>query len=426
MRTAELVGAGPGRDVRRRTRTEIVLVFVFAIIPLTFISNQVFGFQMSGWSWLLVLAAVALPVLTEPLSRRAVGMVMPYLLFLGYATATLVWTLNFNEGVTTLLQFVVPALVYLLAWHVRLDTALQAMLRRACLRALGIAALLVIAVRGGLSGPLDLQLSLRPMAISLTVLFVGATLYSRSWRFTVLIGGVAVAIAIATGSRMASLVLMVMLLTSPSLRLRWQGRLAIAAACVLLVILISRTEAFKERFFFNEGATLTDVLTLRDTVNTAGRRELWPLMLRECRRTSMAGLGIGASTALSTELSGGVLGHPHNEYIHCYCDVGWIGSILIWLFFLAALLRSWAGEFSGRNNALHGAAGQVVLALLIFSITDNPLSYTAHFMAPLAAILGLSDRALVEAVRSPRGRAVRDQEAAHGLLPSPMPGPSPR
>jgi hypothetical protein len=426
MRTAELIGASPGRDVRRRTPTEIVLVFVFAIIPLTFISNQVFGFQMSGWSWLFVLAAVALPVLTEPLSRRAVGMVMPYLLFLGYATATLVWTLNFNEGVTTLLQFVVPALVYLLAWRVRLDTALQAMLRRACLRALGIAALLVIAVRGGLSGPLDLQLSPRPMAISLAVLFVGATLYSRSWRFTVLIGGVAVAIAIATGSRMASLVLMVMLLTSPSLRLRWQGRLAIAAACVLLVILISRTEAFKERFFFNEGATLTDVLTLRDTVNTAGRRELWPLMLRECRRTSMAGLGIGASTALSTELSGGVLGHPHNEYIHCYCDVGWIGSILIWLFFFAALLRSWAGDFSGRNNALHGAAGQVVLALLIFSITDNPLSYTAHFMAPLAAILGLSDRALVEAVRSPRGRAVRDQEAAHGLLPPPMPGPSTR
>jgi hypothetical protein len=32
-----------------------------------------------------------------------------------------------------------------------------------------------------------------------------------------------------------------------------------------------------------------------------------------------------------------------------------------------------------------------VLALLIFAITDNPMVYTAHFMIPLALVLGLSD-----------------------------------
>jgi hypothetical protein len=405
--TTELTGTGPRGGVRRRTRSETVLLFVFAIIPLTFIGNQILGYQMSGWSWLAVLAAVGVLVLTEPLPRRAVGTLLPYLLFLGYAALTLAWTLNFSDGVAYLTQFLVPALVYLLAWRVRVDAAFQAMLRRTCLGALAVAVLLVVVVEGGLNGPSDLRLSARPMSISLVVLFVGATLSSRSWGFTVLVGGTAVALAIATGSRMASLVLLVVLLTSPSLGLRWPGRLAIAAACVVLVVLISHTQAFKERFFFNEDATLMDVVTLRDTVNTAGRRELWPLLLRECGQTSMTGLGIASATPLSAELSGATLDHPHNEYIRSYCDEGWIGSVLIWLFFFVALVRSWMGRFIGRNTALHGAAGQVVLALLIISISDNPLIYTAHFMAPLAAILGLSDRALAEGGPSPAGTRVR-------------------
>jgi O-Antigen ligase len=403
--TTELTSAGPRGGVRRRTRNETVLLLVFAIIPLTFIPNQVLGFLLSGWSWLFLLAAVGVLVLTEPLPKRAVGTLLPYLLFLCYAALTLAWTLNFYEGVASLMQFLVPALVYLLAWRVRVDAALEAMVRRTCLQVLAIAVLLVIAVQSGLGGPLGLRLSDRPMSISLVVLFVGATLSSRSWGFTVLVGGIAIAAAVVTGSRMASLVLLVMLLTSPSLRLRWSGRLAVAVACALLVVLVSNTQAFKERFFFDEDARLMDVLTLRDNVNTAGRRELWPLLLRECDQTSTTGLGIASSGLLSLELSRGALDHPHNEYIRTYCDEGWTGSLLIWLFFFGALLRSWTGRFVGRNTALHGAAGQLVLALLIFSITDNPLTYTAHFMAPLAAILGMSDRTLAEGTRSPGAHA---------------------
>jgi hypothetical protein len=381
----------------------MVLVFVFAVIPLAFIGNQLLGFQMSGWAWLLLLAAAGLLVLTEPLPRRAVSMLLPYLLFLGYACVTLAWTLSPNEGVATLLQFVVPALVYLLAWHVRLDAGLLPRLRTACLRGLGVAVLLVVAAKAGLQLPFGVQLSARPMAIGLVVLFVAATLHSTSWRFTVIVGGITLAVALVTGSRMSSLVLIIMLLTSPSLGLRWQGRVVIAVACVLLVVLLSHTEAFKQRFFFDEDASLVDVLSVSSNVNTAGRRETWPLLVHACSSSPVTGLGIASSTPVSFELSAGALDHPHNEYIRTYCDEGWIGSILIGLFFLAGLVRSWAGAFTARDKALHGAAGQVVLALLILAITDNPLSYTAHFMAPLAAILGFSDRALAEAARPASG-----------------------
>jgi hypothetical protein len=423
--TIEPHSAGQGR-VARRTRAETVLVFTFAIIPLTFIQNQVLGFQMSGWSWLLVLAAVGLLILTEPLPLRAVSMLLAYVLFLLYTCVTLAWTPTLGDGVASLTQLALPALAYLLAWCVRLDASLQGRLRNACLRGLGIAALLAVAVQGGLYGPFGLLLSPRPMAISLVVLFIVATLHSTSWRFTIVVGAITLAIAIATGSRMSSLVLIVMLLTSPSLGLRWQGRVAIAAICVLLVVLFSQTEAFKKRFYFNEDASLVDVLTVSNNVNTAGRRELWPALLRECSPTSTTGQGIGSSTALSANLSGGALDHPHNEYIRIYCDEGWIGSSLIWLFFFASLVRSWAGAVMGRDKALHGAAGQVVLALLIFAITDNPLSYTAHFMTPLAVILGFSDRALAESRRAAHMPTERRSNVAHGLPRSSAAGPAPR
>jgi hypothetical protein len=39
--------------------------------------------------------------------------------------------------------------------------------------------------------------------------------------------------------------------------------------------------------------------------------------------------------------------------------------------------------------------------LLLFAITDNPIIYTAQFMAPMAVIFGLSDRMLSRA-RQPR------------------------
>jgi O-antigen ligase len=379
--------------LRSRSRVRIVVVFIFAVIPLTFVGSRVLGFQLSGWAWLLILAAAAPVVLTEPLHERAVRPLLPYLLFLVYAAVSLAWTDSFHDGVTSLVQLIVPVLAYLVAWRIPDSTAVQERLRSMALRGLGLAVLVTMVFLAGLHLRLGVPLSLRPMSISLAVLFVVATLNSPSWRRTTVLGMVAVGTAAAVGSRLSSAVLLILLLTSPSLRVRWRARLAMAAGCILLVVAVSNTPAFRTRFFFNEEATLTDVITLSDQLNTAGRRELWPQLVKQCSPAAMTGLGISSSNALSVKLSG--LDHPHNEYLRVYCDEGWIGSILIWWFFAWATVRSWRGALEGQDTTLHAAAGQLTLALLLFAITDNPLDYTALFMAPMAVILGLSDRALL-------------------------------
>jgi hypothetical protein len=59
----------------------------------------------------------------------------------------------------------------------------------------------------------------------------------------------------------------------------------------------------------------------------------------------------------------------------------------------------------------------VVLALILFALTDNPMVYTAHFMAPLAAVLGLSDATYQR--RRAQGRARAAPWAPRTLAASP-------
>jgi O-antigen ligase len=375
------------------------LLFAFAVMPLTFPPFGLAGFRLSGWLWLTELVLLAPMALTEPLHRRAVRYLTPYLLFLVYAMVTLLWAPMFGSGVKVLLQLAVPAVAYLIAWRVPNDVALQDRLRTISRWGLAVAAVLAA---GGLVlgnrvifGPVS-----RPASLSLVVLFVTATLDSRSWRVTLLVAALALLLTVAAGARAASVVLVVMLLTSRSLGLRWQGRVAIAVACVLLLLMASRTEAFKQRFFFNEDATLMDAVTLSGNLNTAGRRELWPRLWHECSPTALTGLGIGSASPLSLELSGRGVDQPHNEYLRTYCDVGLVGGATFWAFFLWAALRSWRGALRGPDRRLHAAAGQLVIALLLFAITDNPLLYTALFTVPIALVLGLSDSTLARSRRA--------------------------
>jgi O-antigen ligase len=379
---------------RADARPVKALVLVFAAVGLTLIPLMPFGFFMSGWAWLLELAILVPLAVTEPLKRSAMRCLLPFALFLVYASLTMGWTWNLQKGLATLTQFVVPAAAYLVAWRVPARFDMQAILSKVSLLVLALAIVLVAAFTPVLGSPFGYRLGERPASMSAVVLFVVATLASKSWRYTLLIGAVTLTLAMSTGSRMSSAVVVLMLLTSPALGVRWSGRVVLTALFIGLIVLVSQTDTFKQRFFFSEDASLLDALTLSNTVNTSGRRELWPMLQETCSETAVTGQGIGMASSLSSLLSDQALPQPHNDYLRTYCEVGLFGSVPFWWFFIWAMFRSWRGAAVSRNVGLHAAAGQLIIALLIFAITDNPIIYTAQFMAPLAAIVGLSDREL--------------------------------
>jgi O-antigen ligase len=377
---------------RARGPARRAVYFAFAVaMPLTFVGNAFAGYRASGWAWLLNLGMMAPLVLGGPLPVRAVRRLSPYLAFLGLCLLSLAWVEDPYKGILTLLQLTVPVLAYVLAWRTadRVEEVLDR-LAQICLLGLALVTVLLLGVRvlGGLPG---LDLSVRPVAISLAVMFVLATINAPSWRRTMLIGVAVVAIAGLTGSRMSSAVLMILLLCSPSLAVSLQWRILVGILAVLLLLQLSQTEAFQKRFFFDSDATLTDALTLSPKLNTAGRREAWPELMEACSDAPITGHGVGASYLISIDISGGGFGQPHNDYIRTYCDTGLLGAIGFWGFFLAAGVRSARLAVRGTDRRLHAAAGLLVLAFALFALTDNPMVYTAHFMTPLAIVLGLSD-----------------------------------
>jgi O-antigen ligase len=366
------------------------LAFAVAM-PLTFVDNAFGGFRASGWAWLLILATVTPLVLAGPLPVRAVRYLLPYLAFLGLCLLSLAWVQDLQKGALTTLQLAVPLLAYIVAWRISGSTEeVLERLAQICMRALGLVAAWLIADRvlGGLTG---LKLAVRPVAISLTVLFLVATINARSWRRTMLVGIAVLLVAGLTGSRASSVILVILLLCSPSLGASLKWRAAMAVLVILLLLEVSQTEAFKTRFFFNTDATLIDVLTFSENLDTAGRREAWPELIETCSNASVTGLGVGASSRLMEQITNGALNQPHNDYLRTYCEMGWPGSITFWGFFLVAGVRSVRLAVRGTERRLHMAAALLVVAFILFALTDNPAVYTAHFMTPLAVILGLSD-----------------------------------
>jgi O-antigen ligase len=291
------------------------------------------------------------------------------------------------------MQIVLFAVVYLLAWRIRdLPRFLRA-LPPAALYCIGAASLITLVTLGGrrLVGPFEM--SVRPTAMGLVILFIVVGIRVRSWRMLTVIGAITFAIILFTGSRMAAAALVPVLLTHPSLmanRPRW---LTIVSGLILTVLALSSTQAFQERFFFSDDASLRDVITLSDNLNTAGRRELWPVLIRECSASPILGNGVGAGAVYSTELSDEILGHPHNEFIRVYCDTGLIGTALLWGFFLTVAVRNYHALRQGGDTRLHTAALQCIAVLAVLAVTDNPLVYTALFMTPIALVLGLADHA---------------------------------
>jgi O-antigen ligase len=211
-------------------------------------------------------------------------------------------------------------------------------------------------------------------------------------------------------------VFIIFLLMTPNLGVKRWMRYALIAAMLPLVTWAVNTAAFQERFFHEQGGDLTDLFTLSGNVDTSGRLDYWAGLTSTCNEASVTGLGVGATRLLSLAVSEGSASHPHNEILRLYCETGLIGSVLHWSFYVFVCRRAialWRRTRYREGATKRVAVGVITLLVgfLLFSLTDNVLLYTLHYMAPLAIILGLSDRTMV--ARTNRGaRRVRAHAAA--------------
>lgn len=118
---------------------------------------------------------------------------------------------------------------------------------------------------------------------------------------------------------------------------------------------------------------------------TGGRDTIWPAALKGIEASPLVGwgfFGYVVSPALdhSAALDGGEL-HPHNAYLQCLLDHGWVGAWMRLLPFLYVLVCSWRLLWTTRDAVLHfaGAAGfAATVTLMVMGLTGQSFGFTEN------------------------------------------------
>lgn len=144
---------------------------------------------------------------------------------------------------------------------------------------------------------------------------------------------------------------------------------------------------FHERFVTGDLS-----IAVGDTqVNASGRMQMWEIIIASGRASPLIGQGLGSSQVAIFEM-GETIGHPHNDYLRLWHDLGFVG---LGLFLLAvsgwffALLRSWrlAAHVCRARAAAPLAAMFALLGFMLSAFTDNAIVYP-FVMGPLGVLLG--------------------------------------
>jgi len=305
--------------------------------------------------------------------------------YFAYTALSLFWTPDPGRGLRFVALIGVAFLAHLYGRTIGAPTGGSWLWLGACAGvALALAGLLRVRNPPGFEG-------LNPdriLAMGVLALVVMAWYGPRGRLYTLGLGMAGVVIVLFSQSRTTSLVMVLFLITAPGLRLPRAGRLLITGSSLALVILLSLTPTFQDRWFESATGSFWDLVTIQG-VNTSGRGEVWPVVAESCS-SFILGEGAGASDFFASETHSG-FPEPHNEFLRVWCDTGVIGTLLLWGFVVHTMIRALARIRDTPRPWPHSAALQLAVALTLISLTDNPLTTAIPFMIPAALAFGWSE-----------------------------------
>jgi len=231
----------------------------------------------------------------------------------------------------------------------------------------------------------------------------------RSWR--VVLAGVAVVCALALVGVLLTTSRAGLMLAGPalmaSLAMVWIGsgrarpRPAVVVGALGLALALTAAAA---------------VLLFHWVQSNAGeyRFGAWPVVAEAADAYQPLGAGIGSfdpvyrSVEPVAAIGPAYLNHAHNEYLELWLEAGWPAAILLALFLVWWLRRSFEGwrRPPGSETDLARAGAVVVLLLLLHSATDYPLRTET-----MAVMFAFAAAAVARVTRSPRRTAGEPRRA---------------
>ncbi|MFA6062359.1 MAG: O-antigen ligase family protein [Gallionella sp.] len=150
----------------------------------------------------------------------------------------------------------------------------------------------------------------------------------------------------------------------------------------------------QEKMFFSGHGELSDI-GHSDDFATSGRSAIWEVLYEEAQKELLTGHGTGAAETITYSFT--PVGYPHNDWLLTFYDYGILGVVI---YVLCLILTIWHG-FRAQIASHHMATRLLMLAgvsafipFMIVMYTDNIMVYASFFGMLHYTFLGLGYGAL--------------------------------
>jgi hypothetical protein len=370
----------------------LLLFCILSVSGLTTWSGiYVSGFRIGGWMWLVAAVLAAAFVCAAPARIPAIFLgYVPFMCFmlLGIASAGFPFKAFQNAA-----QLAAPVVAGILAYNaVSSSEGLKQVLKAACVALLLVAIAFLVLPMGPKEG---LSFSRRPSATVATWCMALFMFYYLKNRAIALLVPAAILLAFLPGSRTGTFLMIGMLSLWPARRFKIMVRVAFLAGVAIVALLAFYSETMQERFFRYHGGKGGVEELKKFEFSTMGRERLWPIVWEASLDAPLVGHGAGSVHKICRENTGGVMEHPHNDYLKIFYEYGILGSCLFWGFFIIVFLSCWSTfrrDPTIESKIAAGSAAVIILGFFAFSVTDNPVLYTVHWMVPMFVMVSVSEK----------------------------------
>lgn len=364
------------------------LPYVPYILPV--IPGQLFGLNMTGWAWTLILVFTLFQFARVKRSRFPWQVWLPWMVYLaGYLM------INFSHlGLQLTCQYLLPLLIGMVAASFTYSDGVLLWLFRQFFRlCLAVIGMFVIGYlfRGGYTPAAAATPMLLSVLVALTV--AAYNTWHRN-RYLALYGALFLVpfIDMTRTGIAVFIALFVAHFANRNIKMKvWS--VFIGAA---LAVGVFYSPNFQEKSFQEGAGSINDVqLNYYDNqrLNNNGRLS-WKLALEPgLERSPWFGNGPRADNAALSLISGLRGGEAHNDYLSVAYNYGYVGLTLLLAGFTLTFAKLWAvmrRESNTLRYMLITSTMTLFIGFAMFMYTDNILKYTIYFPNIFFAMVGIS------------------------------------
>jgi hypothetical protein len=367
----------------------LLLIIAASVIPWLFGGYEIFGFKITGWTWVLPLVLAGLVCMAN--IRRISFPLRFWLFWMGLLCLYWFFGSRNLDAHQSLLQMLSPIVVGCAASIFRpnnwqLENVIRWMTRLAWL------ALAILLIRWPiiLSGALPGHGFMAAEMIGLLLLGACyATFYAcgSGRHLYYYLAMLAITVISLTRGPMVAMFSCLPLTLAP---LATRKRILLSAMLLIFALILFNTARVQERMFYSGEGKVGDLYWENPDLQTSGRTAMWEIVWGGV--VAQPWLGNGWNSHREALLSSGsALYLPHNDWLKLLHDMGIIGAgiylfTILWQMFNLARIARWS---SGAHQMLAYGAATAFIPYALVMFTDNVVLYVQFFGNLHFALIGI-------------------------------------